>query len=294
MEEAPLVLDDDEEERRVNEASSRSESKRSKKNSAPAAAFDEEGGDPNLWSVSKVPRFVAEKKVRGQCFARDNSDSVRLVDERTVECLGGYRSGRAALGLCEGAAYFETVVPESGSVRAGWSVEHGDPGAGVGYDAWQYGIRERDGAVFHSSRGRSFGESFAPGDVIGAYLFLPPRPAVHFEEQSPPVDPAKPLAEIVEEKPHCWLVRVIPGQPYSLPTSEVVPVARRGSAVLFFKNGKCLGVAFRDVVGGFYYPAVSPFRSRVTVNWGPSWKYPPEIPDEFPQPLPASALERPK
>jgi hypothetical protein len=248
--------------------------------------------EPNVWVISKVLPYKPDReKTKLQQFCADNSDTVKIVDVNTVENVGGYRTARGAFGLGEGASYFEVTVPNGeGDVRAGWSTERGDYGAGVGYDKWQYGVRASDGAVFHDSRRRDFGEPFSPGDVIGCYICLAPKPQDGSEEQKPPLDPERPLPEIVEDKETCWVVRVVPGKSYSLPTSEVLPAPRAGSSILFFKNGKCLGVAYDSIVGGVYYPSVSPFRTRVTVNWGPTFVYPPQLPDGFPEPVPASNL----
>lgn len=51
----------------------------------------------------------------------------KIVGPNVLENLGGYRTGRAAFGVGEGASYFEVTVPESGAVRVGWSTERGDP-----------------------------------------------------------------------------------------------------------------------------------------------------------------------
>lgn len=157
--EAPLNLDDE-------VGGGESEAKRIKTglfaapSEADAAAAAVEallGTDPNLWSINKVQFYSANReKYPSQRFVAENSDvgkELRLVDATTVECSGGYRTARAAFGLCEGASYFEVVVPAEGNVRVGWGSERGDPGAGVGYDGWQYGMRI-DGTVFHESRGR--------------------------------------------------------------------------------------------------------------------------------------------
>lgn len=48
-----------------------------------------------------------------------------------------------------------------------------------------------------------------------------------------------------------------------------------GSKVLFFKNGKCEGVAFKDIYAGCYYPAIAPYKGvTVSANFGPKFKYP--------------------
>lgn len=46
-----------------------------------------------------------------------------------------------------------------------------------------------------------------------------------------------------------------------------------GSKIMFFKNGVCQGVAFSDIYGGSYYPALSLHKSAtVSVNFGPNFK----------------------
>lgn len=48
-----------------------------------------------------------------------------------------------------------------------------------------------------------------------------------------------------------------------------------GSQIIFFKNGESQGVAFENINGGAYYPAISIFKNAtVSVNFGPSFKYP--------------------
>lgn len=55
----------------------------------------------------------------------------------------------------------------------------------------------------------------------------------------------------------------------------------KGSKILFFKNGVCQGVAFEDIYGGTYYPAVSIHKNAtVSVNFGPNFKCPPST-NEF-------------
>jgi hypothetical protein len=49
-----------------------------------------------------------------------------------------------------------------------------------------------------------------------------------------------------------------------------------GSEIHFFKNGVSMGVAFRDVYVGTYYPAVSLYYgASVAVNFGPTFAFPP-------------------
>lgn len=48
------------------------------------------------------------------------------------------------------------------------------------------------------------------------------------------------------------------------------------SQIIFFKNGKCVGVAFEDIYYGSYYPIISIYKNAtVSVNFGPCFKYSP-------------------
>jgi Set1/Ash2 histone methyltransferase complex subunit ASH2 len=218
------------------------------------------------------------------------------VDGCAISNSGGYRSVRAAYGLSEGASYFEVRLPEdhSGGCRLGWSTERGDPEATVGYDEWQYGLRDKDGAVFHNSRGRSFGHcGFAAGDVMGCYIYLaPPSPS---EQILPKVDVSKPMPEIVRETEEYWAVRILPEISYALPSSNIIPQPRPGSYMCFFKNGQLLGEgpAFTDLHAGTYYPAVSLYFGHVTAHFGPEFQCPPVLSPTMPPPTPASALVPP-
>lgn len=108
----------------------------------------------------------------------------------------GYSMIRATHGMEEGAFYFEVRVlhgqrqfvdtPSSttsslGSylaskrnshvkkkptidyephVRVGWSLEKGDLKVPVGFDKWSYSYRDVKGDIFHSSKGKPYGESY--------------------------------------------------------------------------------------------------------------------------------------
>ena len=184
-----------------------------------------------------------------------------------ISHAAGYRTARAAYGIRSGATYCEVPLPAdfSGHVRVGFSTERGDPEAGVGYDEWQYGIRDLDGAVFHNSKGRSFGEAFGPGDRIGAYIYLPEenaRTKMRLKMEDPSLL-KEPLAEIVREDDNFWAVRILADTPYSLPSSEVIRETTDDSFVAFFKNGKkpvrvqgkhfSYASLFRKISGGRFY-----------------------------------------
>ncbi len=46
--------------------------------------------------------------------------------------------------------------------------------------------------------------------------------------------------------------------------------------IVFYRNGVCLGTAFKDIYAGCYFPAVSIYKqATVRVNLGPDFKFPP-------------------
>lgn len=54
-----------------------------------------------------------------------------------------------------------------------------------------------------------------------------------------------------------------------------------GSKIIYFKNGEFQGVAFENIYGGAYYPAISIYKNAtVSVNFGPNFKYS-EIEENF-------------
>jgi Set1/Ash2 histone methyltransferase complex subunit ASH2 len=57
-----------------------------------------------------------------------------------------------------------------------------------------------------------------------------------------------------------------------------------GSKLVFFKNGVCQGVAFKDIYKGAYFPSLSLFKNIVLqTNFGPTFKYPPTDVKDLPK-----------
>lgn len=139
--------------------------------------------------------------------------------------------------------------------RAGWCQFLANPRVPVGYDEFGYSIREKDGSVFHCSRGKNYGESFSTGDVIGFLIELPD------------FDSSKSHQEILDQIVHQY-------PPKKEVEYEVKQEILLDSKITFFKNGKPLGIAFENIYRGKYYPAVSTYMGGTAkLNFGPEFRY---------------------
>ena len=91
---------------------------------------------------------------------------------------------RATHSVYQGSYYFEVeILTSSGPdahFRVGWSRQHGELLAPVGFDGHSYGYRDIDGSKIHKSqRVDHFGESYGPNDIIGCYLHLNDDPTLN-------------------------------------------------------------------------------------------------------------------
>ncbi|KAF8136800.1 hypothetical protein EV363DRAFT_1320567 [Boletus edulis] len=201
------------------------------------------------------------------CF-RVTPDGLGLLGER------GFRSAR-----CN--------APVREPRRLGWARREAPLNGPVGLDGYSYGYRDKTGDKVTLSRPRSYGRPFRTGDVIGMYIFLPPR---RKPDPSDPHDPAHPKRERIaiefkgqeyfesleypQSKEMIKLMEFstkasssvsLPSVPpnkkasgaKSLPERKgpgvETPVLRplpelKGSHIAFFVNGECQSIAFRDFV----------------------------------------------
>ncbi|CAM8967214.1 unnamed protein product [Rhodiola kirilowii] len=197
-------------------------------------------------------------------------------DRMSAGSTKGYRMVRATRGVAEGAWYFEIKVVhlgESGHTRLGWSTEKGDLQAPVGYDAYSYGYRDIDGDKFYKALREKYGEGYREGDIIGFYINLP-NGEVYAPKQ----------LHVVLYKGQKYLCA--PEEKHAI--SQVVP----GSCISFFKNGVCQGIAYKDIIGGRYYPAASMYtlpnqpNCEVKFNFGPDFECFPSDFGDCPVPKP--------
>ncbi|GAB4835245.1 hypothetical protein Ancab_000154 [Ancistrocladus abbreviatus] len=206
------------------------------------------------------------------------AEKVELSEDRlSAGSCKGYRMVRATRGVTEGAWYFEiklVSMGESGHTRLGWSTEKGDLQAPVGYDANSFGYRDIDGSKIHKALREKYGvEGYKEGDIIGFYINMPEG---NLYMPKPP--------QLVWYK----------GQRYvcAPDMKEDPPKTVPGSEIIFFKNGICQGVAFRDLYGGRYFPAASMYtlpnqpNCLVKFNFGPNFECFPKDFEGRPAPRP--------
>ncbi|KND00075.1 uncharacterized protein SPPG_04416 [Spizellomyces punctatus DAOM BR117] len=177
----------------------------------------------------------------------------------TVYTDKGYRMAKATHGVWEGSWYYEVLINEhQGHTRIGWSQISGDLQAPCGYDRFSYAYRDNPGTLFHVAKAiadapEGYAAGYGPGDVIGMSIHLPP-------------------CESMDD----LLRRLWTRESQYLPFRSKPLTVAEGSEIIYYKNGECLGVAFRDLYRGKYHPAISSYKGgSVTLNFGPNFRYPP-------------------
>ncbi|KAK6357851.1 hypothetical protein TWF730_007208 [Orbilia blumenaviensis] len=240
------------------------------------------------YHTTEVPPYAA------RISYEDKSTHIHL-DETGVALTTekGFRSARANVGLREGDWYYECKVihginpndptEENGHVRIGFARRETSLDVPVGYDAYSYGIRDKDGQIVHMSRPKDFlKESVVSGDVIGLHISLPPLSvqreilAPYSENSKYPPDvirdrvPIKYKAQLYFESfEYMPLKDMEDAMNPAAPTSSSAPslgMAKGskacfkklpGSKITVYKNGKRMGTAFEDLFA-FLPPASQP------------------------------------
>lgn len=201
----------------------------------------------------------------------DRAPQLKISEDRlSVTGEKGYCMVRATHSVARGAWYFEVRVddmPEGSAVRIGWGQEYGNLQAPLGYDKFGYSWRSRKGTRFHESHGKHYSDGgYGEGDVLGFLIELPEEKG-GASEYLPNTFKDRPL---VKFKSHLYYEDK---DKVAETLKKLSPLS--GSRIQFFKNGVCQGVAFEDVYAGAYYPSVSLHKSvKVTLNFGPNFKYP--------------------
>ncbi|PKS09043.1 hypothetical protein jhhlp_003656 [Lomentospora prolificans] len=220
----------------------------------------------------------------------------------------GFRMARSNVAVREGRWYWECKITNgiiktrkgeqatsNGHVRVGFARREASLDAPVGFDAYSYGIRDKEGHKVHMSRPKSFfpaGEDICEGDVIGLEIKLPSEqlqrkilagdynPAVDDPNEEP--DPMAPAPNIVRDripirfKSHIYFEKIdyhttkdledlmnpspaVSGSPIAPNPNHPVPALRTlpGSYIKVYKNGVLMGTAFEDLLA-FLPPASKP------------------------------------
>eukprot|EP00240_Pyramimonas_obovata_P001044 CAMPEP_0118930446 /NCGR_PEP_ID=MMETSP1169-20130426/7130_1 /TAXON_ID=36882 /ORGANISM="Pyramimonas obovata, Strain CCMP722" /LENGTH=473 /DNA_ID=CAMNT_0006872805 /DNA_START=10 /DNA_END=1431 /DNA_ORIENTATION=- len=216
----------------------------------------------------------------------DKASQVQLSNDKlTMKSQKGYRMARATHGVREGCWYFEITIEhlgETGHARCGWCTSKADIQAPVGSDQYGFAYRDLEGAKVHKGIREAYSDEYTEGDVLGFYIYLP----------------AFDKPEVPGTKPELFLYK---GSTYKVEQPEKAPEPLLGSMVAFSKNGKMLGVAFRDIIEGTYFPAASLYTqpnpaklAEVRFNFGPDFIHPPvAIKEGLPVPKPISEIASP-
>ncbi|XP_065344376.1 set1/Ash2 histone methyltransferase complex subunit ASH2 [Cloeon dipterum] len=238
----------------------------------PHAPFRQEFDESSDWAGKPIPGWLYRTLSPSTVLLalHDRAPVLRISEDRlSVTGDKGYCMVRATHSVSRGTWYFEvkvTEMPEGSACRVGWGQEYANLQAPLGYDKFGYSWRSRKGTSFHESRGLHYGEPFGLGDVLGCLIIMPETDE---GEHLPKTYKDRPL---VKFKSHLYYE-----------DKDKVPEAIKalkplsGSKLVFFKNGVCQGVAYKDVYKGAYYPCISLFRNIIVqANFGPDFAFTPK------------------
>lgn len=241
----------------------------------PHAPYRQEFDESSDWAGKPIPGWLYRAlSPAGVLLAlHDRAPQIKTSDDR-VSITGekGYSLIRATHGVSLGTWYWEATIgeqPEGSHTRIGWGQQLSNLQAPLGYDKFGYSWRSRKGTVFHESCGKHYADGgYKKGDVLGIMIVLPENEN-EVSKKLPPTYKDKPL---VKFRSHLYYEDK-DDVAESLKNLKPVP----GSKVIFFKNGKSYGDAFKEIYGGVYYPSVSLYKNiNVSVNFGPKFKHPPK------------------
>ncbi|XP_075542537.1 set1/Ash2 histone methyltransferase complex subunit ash2 isoform X2 [Dermacentor variabilis] len=242
----------------------------------PHAPFRQEFDESTDCAGKPIPAWLYRKLQPSSVLLamHDRAPQLKLSDDRlSVTGEKGYCMVRATHGVEEGAWYFEATIedmPENCATRIGWSQELGNLQAPLGYDRFGYAWRSRKGTKFHESRGYHYHDGgYGTGDTLGFLIELPRRKEKEGQLSLPDAFKDRRLVKVksylyFEEKDE---------------VQQAIKALRSlpGSRIVFYKNGECIGTAWKDIYEGMYYPAVSVYKGcTVRLNFGPNFKHKPK------------------
>lgn len=175
----------------------------------------------------------------------------------------GYRTAKASHAVHHGAWYWELKRTNTrGMTRCGFAQISADLQGPCGMDIFGYSFRADPPTTFHKGTGETYGiRGYDQGDILGLLLFIPTITP----------DQERDLQERFWQMEYRY-----EAFQYKSPSLEQAMSVLRDSEICYFLNGVCLGVAFKDLYLGRYYPAVSCYEdAEVQVNFGPEFVHPP-------------------
>ncbi|XP_044726626.1 set1/Ash2 histone methyltransferase complex subunit ASH2 [Chrysoperla carnea] len=242
----------------------------------PHAPFRQEFDESPDWAGKPIPGWLYRPLAPSTVLLalHDRAPQLKISEDRlAVTGEKGYCTVRATHAVTRGVWYWEATIeemPEGSATRIGWGQEYANLQAPLGYDKFGYSWRSRKGTRFHESCGKHYSSGYGEGDTLGFMIILPDSSKV---KHVPNTYKDRPL---VKFKSHLYYEEK---DNVAESLKNLKPLV--GSQIIFFKNGVCQGVAFMDIYGGAYYPAVALHKSStVSVNFGPTFKNAPSI-DEY-------------
>ncbi|XP_064537332.1 set1/Ash2 histone methyltransferase complex subunit ASH2 isoform X1 [Drosophila montana] len=236
----------------------------------PHAPFRQEFDESSDWAGKPIPGWLYRTLVPHAVLLalHDRAPQLKISEDRlAVTGERGYSQVRATHSVNRGCWYYEITIeemPEGAATRVGWGREYGNLQAPLGYDKFGYSWRSRKGTKFTESHGKHYSEAYGEGDTLGLLIDLPELPTMDY---LPNTFKDRPL---VKFKSHLYYE----DKDKITETLKNLHILQ-GSRIEFFKNGQSQGVAFEDIYGGSYFPAISIHKSStVSVNFGPAFKYP--------------------
>jgi Set1/Ash2 histone methyltransferase complex subunit ASH2 len=197
----------------------------------------------------------------GQCLSATFKERrLRLSDDKlTVTGDKGYQTVLSEYSGSSGKWYFEVQIedlpPDTGHVRVGWSTRRTRFDQPIGSDCFSFALRDSDCAKVCLGRKWDYGsEQLKAGDVVGCFLLLPEHPESPTRHEDP--------------------MTFLPNLLCDPETVQDPDIYGPDTEIRFSVNGTSLGTAFKNLVAGEYYPAVSLYgKSRVRFNFGPNFAH---------------------
>ncbi|KAH3861122.1 hypothetical protein DPMN_024050 [Dreissena polymorpha] len=208
------------------------------------------------WAGKPIPGYLYRTFMGSEVLLalHDRASQLKISEDRlSVTGEKGYSMIRACHGVSRGSWYYEVHVdemPENTATRIGWAQQQGNLQAPCGYDKFSYAWRSRKGSKCHQSILKLYSAPYREGDTLGFHIYLPePDDPHHLVPASHKDQP------LVKFKNHLYYEAKD-----HVGDAEKLLKIKPGSKIGFYLNGKFQGVAYENLYGGTYYPAISLYK----------------------------------